>query len=222
MSNRIRDNLEDFIGEEKLFTDKDKRNIYSRINSIKEPSSKNTYVKRLLHAGLLVAALCAFFLTIYVTTDQKNLNEANIPLEQINDNNVRTIHTYLEKEFTGPGQELSDILDQGLYSVELERYLEENYDDLVADLEQMINRNYVLSFLRAAHTEGYQLQPKDINIQQIEDTKNDVYNYEVEVEYSKNNEANTATVTGVINLNENGKISLIRRMDGLELFEGLN
>jgi hypothetical protein len=138
---------------------------------------------------------------------------------QGSDENVKTIQTYLENEFTGPNEELSNILDQGLHPPELDEYAEENYGDIIADLEKMISSLYVLEFLRDAHFYGYQLQPKNINIQKIEGTQNNVYDYEVEVEYSKDGQTKTATVTGKINLNENGKISMIRKMDGFELLE---
>jgi hypothetical protein len=137
---------------------------------------------------------------------------------QESDENVKTIQTYLENEFTGPNEELSSILDQDLHPPELDVYLEENYGDIIADLEKMTKEIYVLGFLRDAHFYGYQLQPKNINIQKIKNTQN-LYDFEVKVEYSKDGQTKTATVTGKINLNEKGKISMIRKVDGFELLE---
>ncbi|MBM6617681.1 hypothetical protein [Bacillus suaedaesalsae] len=140
---------------------------------------------------------------------------------QASDENTATIQTYLEHEFTGPNEELSNILDQGLHPPELDSYLEERYGDIIVDLESMVNRNYVLVFLRDAHLNGYQLHPKNITIKKIEGTENNVYDYEVEVEYSKDEQTNIATVTGKINLDDNRKILMIRKMDGLGLLEEL-
>jgi hypothetical protein len=136
------------------------------------------------------------------------------------DGNVKTIQTYLEKEFTGPNDELRKVLEQDdPYPPELEAYLEENYKPLVADLEDVVNANYALAFLRFAYGNGYQLQPTNIDIQKIKNTQNNAYNYEVKVEYSKDGETNTATITGRVNLNDNGKISTIRNMDDDGLLE---
>ena len=140
---------------------------------------------------------------------------------QENENNKNAIQTYLEKEFNGPNDELSTILDQGPHSTELDEYLEENYGDIITDLDQFINSNYVLVFLRDAHFNGYQLGSKNINIQKTENTQSNLYDYEVEVEYRKDEQTSTTIVSGKINLNENGEISRIRKMDGQELSEEL-
>ncbi|KAA0548755.1 hypothetical protein FZW96_06745 [Bacillus sp. BGMRC 2118] len=139
----------------------------------------------------------------------------------LKDENKVTIQTYLENEFTGPTEELRTILDQGLYSPELDVYLEDKYGDILADLDSMVRRNFVLVFLRDAHVNGYQLQPQSINIKKIEGTDNNVYDYEVLVVYNKGEETKTAIVSGKINLDDKGKITMIRKMDGLELFEEL-
>ena len=65
------------------------------------------------------------------------------------DENVRTIQTYLENEFTGPSDELINALEQeGAYPPELQAYVEENYKPLVVDLEQLVNKNLTLTYLR--------------------------------------------------------------------------
>lgn len=136
--------------------------------------------------------------------------------------NVKTIQTYLENEFTGPSDELIKALEQeGPYPPELQVYLEKNYKPLVADFEQFVNKNYALVFLRFAYGNEYQLKPTNIDIQKINNTQNNAYNYEVKVEYSKGGQKNTSTITGRINLNDNGKISVIRNMDDDGLLEKL-
>ncbi|GGM33889.1 hypothetical protein GCM10011351_19810 [Paraliobacillus quinghaiensis] len=141
---------------------------------------------------------------------------------QESESNKNAIETYLEKEFNGPNDQLSTILDQGPHSTELDEYLEENYGDIITDLDQFINSNYVLVFLRDAHFNGYQLGSKNINIQKTENTQSNLYDYEVEVEYRKDEQTSTTIVSGKINLDENGDISRIRKMDGQKLSEELN
>lgn len=133
------------------------------------------------------------------------------------DTDMKTIQTFLEIEFTGPNEELTNALEQdGLFPPELEEYLEENYQPLVMNLEDMMNKNHILLFLRFAYGNGYHLQPTNIDIQKVQDN---AYDYEVKVEYSKDDQLNTATITARINLNDEGKIVTIRNMDDDGLLE---
>jgi len=137
-----------------------------------------------------------------------------------NPENAETVQTYLEQEFTGPSDELINALKQnGAYPPELKTYVEENYKPLVADLDQFVNRNLTLIFLRTAYEYGYQLEPTNIDIQKIDEIEEEAYNFEVEVEYKKDNQTNTAVVAGIINMNDNGKISIVRDMDDGKLLE---
>ncbi|OIU66436.1 hypothetical protein [Rossellomorea aquimaris] len=140
-----------------------------------------------------------------------------------NEEEVETIQTYLEIEFTGPSVELINALEQeGAYPPELQQYAEENYKSLVADLEQFVNRNWVMTYQRFAYENGYRLEPTNIEIQKTEDDSDAAaYNYEVKVSYNKDEKNNTANVTGRINLNENGEISIIRNVDDGGLLEKL-
>ena len=136
------------------------------------------------------------------------------------DKNLKTIQTYLEYEFTGPSDELINALKQeGAYPPELQAYVEENYKPLVADLENFVLKNFTLIYLWTAYENGYHLKPTNIEIQKIDGIKEDAYDYEVSVEYTKDEQTNTANVTGIINLNENGKISVIRNLDDGGLLE---
>ncbi|MBO8157267.1 MAG: hypothetical protein H0Z32_12490 [Bacillaceae bacterium] len=201
------------------FDEKDKRDVYANIkNNIEKNSGEKRFIKWSNY--IMSTAIVAIFFIVggYLFTHQFILNQAH-PSPQ--DKHLETIQTYLENEFTGPSEELTDILDKGLYSFELDAYLEQNYGDLAADMEKMIKGNYVLSFLRSAHLGGYQLNPKNIDIQKIKGTRNNVYQFKVEVEYSKNGQTNTTAVTGVLNLDEHGRILFIRNMDDGGLFEQL-
>ncbi|RSK26572.1 hypothetical protein EJF36_06700 [Bacillus sp. HMF5848] len=140
---------------------------------------------------------------------------------QENDENITTIRTFLANEFTGPNEELTDILDKGPYPPELQVYLEHNYKDFVKDLGLMFNNGHVLTFLRLAYINGYQLSPISIDVKKIETTLNNTYDYKVEVEYSKNEKTETAIVIGIINLDDDGDILLIRKLEDHGLLEQL-
>ncbi|MCG1020381.1 hypothetical protein [Sutcliffiella horikoshii] len=128
--------------------------------------------------------------------------------------NITTINTFLKNEFSGPSEELKQALAQDdIYPPELQNYIEENYEMLVDDIGRFISTNSILEYLRIAYEADYQLLPKDISIHNINETEIDAYNFEVDVEYNKDGQINTATVTGVININKEGKISSIRNKD---------
>lgn len=139
------------------------------------------------------------------------------------DPNMNTIQTYLENEFSGPGSELIRAFEkEDPYPPELQAYVEKNYTTLVANPEQFLNKNHILLYLRFAYENGYKLNMKSLHIKRIDDNQVDAFNYEVEVNYSKNGKTNTATVTGRINVNDNGRISIIRNIDDSGLLEKLN
>ncbi|MFZ3590011.1 hypothetical protein ACOI1C_12200 [Bacillus sp. DJP31] len=51
-----------------------------------------------------------------------------------------------------------------LYPLELQAYLEENYNPLVADLERLLNTSHVFLYISFAYWIGYQLKPTNIDI----------------------------------------------------------
>lgn len=165
--------------------------------------------------GLGVLLLLLILVNPLMNGDRNNSDKV------IDENNMKTIQTYLEYEFTGPNEKLSTIFDKGLNSPELQVYIEENYKPLISNIEQMVSNNYVTTFMNFAHEYGYQLNPVNIDIQKQENTQNNAYNYEVKVEYSKEGQTNTATITGIINLDESGKIALIRKMNDGGLLEDM-
>lgn len=152
-------------------------------------------------------------------TNKSNIDSRATEI-QVTDSQIKTIQVYLGYEFTGPSEELKEALEhESPYPPELQAYLEENYKPLVVDLEKMVNTNLVLVWLRSAAANGYQLQPTSIEIEKINDIQNIAYNYKAKVKYSKDGQSNTATITGRINLNEEGKILSIREVQGFELLE---
>ncbi|MFI8685727.1 hypothetical protein [Rossellomorea sp. NPDC077527] len=121
---------------------------------------------------------------------------------------VETIETFLKKEFTGPTDELTVAFEEdGAFPPELKEYVEENYKPLVMSWEDMLNANHLLLYQRMAYENGYQLKPANIELKKDQDL---AYDYKVKVEYSKDGKTKTATVTGRMNLNDEGKIVTVR------------
>lgn len=136
------------------------------------------------------------------------------------DKNIETIRAFIKNEFTGPNEELKAAFKQGgVFPPELKEYVEKNYEPLVMDWEDMVNKNLILLYQRLAYENDYLMKPTDIEI--VTD-QNLAYDYKVDVEYSKNGETSTATVAARINLNEDGKIVSIRNMDVGGLLEKMN
>ena len=124
-----------------------------------------------------------------------------------------TVRTYLKNELTGPDEELKQALSESNAAV-LD-YVDEHYQSLFTEdnFETFIKKSYVMIWLPYANDVGYELEPIDIQIEKVEDIENDAYHFEAEVEYSKDGEADTAQVTGRINTNNQGKITVIRFKD---------
>jgi hypothetical protein len=136
------------------------------------------------------------------------------------DENVTIIQTFLKNEFTGPDEKLSEAFKQdAAFPPELKEYVEEDYKPLVMDWEDMLNANQILFFQRMAYENGYQLKPTKIKMNK---DQNSAYDFEVKVEYGKDGETNTATVSGRINLNDNGKIVTVRNLDDGGLLKKMN
>ncbi|WP_070119334.1 hypothetical protein [Bacillus marinisedimentorum] len=139
-------------------------------------------------------------------TEEKETLTKGLPNEKI-------VESFVVNEFTGPGVELENALDKGPNSPEVKKYLEVNYNSVVTDPQAFYNKNFILMYLSAAYRNGYQLDPKTIDIEKV-DGSNEAYYYEVEVEYSKDGEAKTAVASGRVNINEDGKISTVRMHGG--------
>ncbi|MGP4070774.1 hypothetical protein [Halobacillus sp. B29] len=124
-----------------------------------------------------------------------------------------TVRTYLKNELTGPDEELEQALSESNDAV-LD-YVNEHYKSLFTEdnFETFINKYYVMVWLPSAYDLGYELEPIDIQTEKVEDIENDAYHFEVEVQYSKDGEVGTANVTGRINTNDQGKITVIRFKD---------
>ncbi|WGG44517.1 hypothetical protein [Rossellomorea sp. DA94] len=136
------------------------------------------------------------------------------------DKNIETIRTIIKNEFTGPNEELTAAFKQdGVFPPELKEYVEKNYEPLLMDWEDMVNKNLILFYQRVSFENGYLMKPTNIEIIKDSDL---AYDCKVDVEYSKNGESSMAIVAARINLNEDGKIVSIRNMDVGGLLEKMN
>ncbi len=155
------------------------------------------------------------------------------------DENITTIETVLEHQFTGPDQELIKLLENPnnqtiigkeggngaseAKQTELDLYLEETYKSYFT--EDMYNEfigTYALGYHTAAYNNGYQLEVRNIDIKQNDTTEN-AYDFTVNVQYQKeNNKKMSSEVTGRAHIYEEGKISNIDFSDDDGLLEALN
>ncbi|ASF40671.1 hypothetical protein CEH05_16530 [Halobacillus halophilus] len=152
---------------------------------------------------------------------EENKDSSNASEEENNENansdegmeGEETVRTYLKNELTGPDKELKQALSESNDAV-LD-YVNEHYKSLFTEdnFETFINKYYVMVWLPYAYDVGYELEPIDIQTEKVEDIENDAYHFEVEVQYSKDGEVGTANVTGRINTNDQGKITVIRFKD---------
>ncbi len=146
---------------------------------------------------LLITAVLLSVLVLFTGCSEKS------------DGDIEVARIFVANEFTGPDVDLKNALDRGPSSPELKKYLEMNYESIVADPEAFYNKNIILMYLSAAHRNEYQLFPRNIDIEKV-DSASDEYYYEVEVEYSKDGESKTAAASGRVNINKDGKISIVR------------
>lgn len=176
---------------------------------------KDILLKCIVLASVLILVVsCANSNTITSKDNKKNKTSVSTDKNpntgsQDNEKSEKTIQTYLKSELTGPNEELKKIIDQD--QVKVNTYIKKHYKTLFIEnnFESFVNTNLVFYWLIDAYRYGYQLKPKNIEIQKI-DSINNAYDCKVIVEYSKGGETKTATVTEIINTNEEGKISAIR------------
>ncbi|MGP4074714.1 hypothetical protein [Halobacillus sp. K22] len=154
-------------------------------------------------------------------SSQESVDSSNTDGEQTRENSpsegdkkgAETVRIFLEKELSGPSDELKRSLDGNGKS--LTTYVDENYKSLFQEdnFETFITQNYVLMWLPSAHGNDYQIEAKEVQIEKVDDLEKDVYRFEVEVEWRKGGESGTGNVTGRVNTNDQGKISAIRQIE---------
>jgi len=147
---------------------------------------------------------------------------------------VQNIRAVLQEKFDGPNEELGKIWD-GIspepfdkeqfkkYAKKLDEYYDENVIPLYFErADEGAIKGAALSHLNRAHSNGYELEVKDITIEESETTENS-FNYTVEIAYTKDksNDSKTINLRGLINTNEEGKIVKIRYHNQGELLDAL-
>lgn len=139
----------------------------------------------------------------------------------------------LEQQFTGPDQKLMDLLDDPENGTvigkeestpeeptELDLYLEDNYKSYFTEsMYETFIGSYAMDYHNAASTTGYQFKPENIEIE-ANDTTEGVYDFSVDVWYQKKgSEEKKATVTGRVNVSDEGTITryLLKDDEGLSM-----
>ncbi|UOR13061.1 hypothetical protein [Halobacillus amylolyticus] len=147
----------------------------------------------------------------------------------IKDENIVHIEAVLEETFTGPHGELTTIYAElendsmeiiKAASKDLRIYYEENLKSYFTGqyYTKFVNTNKASTFHRTAYRNGYQMEIKDINIEQGESTET-AYDFTVNVGYKKEGEA--IVVTGRVNVNDDGKVTRVIYHNGGALFEAM-
>jgi len=135
---------------------------------------------------------------------------------------VQNIQAVLNEEFNGPDEELEEIWD-GLYSDGVDKEKFKKYAKKYSDyIEENIQPHYnvtneeddnpligqAYNYLRHADAFNYELRVEGTTIEKSERNKNS-YNFTVNVSYSKNetDDSKTVHIRGLMNTNEEGKIT---------------
>lgn len=131
------------------------------------------------------------------------------------DANTQTIEAVLNKNLTGPDDELIRIFnDMSEDSIEAQIKYEENlYKEYFADdaaFQEFVSY-YGTTLLIGPIKNNYKLKVKNIEFEKTE-SKEIIYNFKVEVEYKKegSDKSEIGTLDGQANLNEEHKIEIIK------------
>jgi hypothetical protein len=204
----------------------DKNEVYSKLmNSIQQKKSKNrvfTWSNHILSAAFVMLFLIggAYFIANQLMVDQAAPQ----------DKQVEAIEAVLNQSFSGPDQELKEILDKEesyieednfqQYQAELLTYYEAVYQPYFAEnrIQQYVMENK-LTFNQLAYSNGYQLKVSKIDVKEDKDNEG-AFDFTVLVQTIKGeNDVDEIKVSGRINIDENGKINTIRYFDNGGLAE---
>ena len=128
----------------------------------------------------------------------------------------KTIQTFLKVEITGPNEEFKKAFDikpnQGLNFDLIDAYNNKYFEPLLSKdyYKAFINGRYESMWLQPAYEKGYQFNVKNIKIKKEKDD----YSWTADVDYTKDGKTNTSSINGLIDLNENGKITYVKFIDG--------
>jgi hypothetical protein len=147
------------------------------------------------------------------------------------DENIKTIEAVLQNSFTGPSDELKQILDkesEEKYEA-LSQYEQKLFKDYFANetsYTEFVN-SYGSTLMIQSGVNGEQYDYYNFKIKTIEyekvDAKDSVYNFSVELQIQKegSEKSKVEIVNGQANINENNKIEdmLIRTKDLSKVYE---
>ncbi|MCP3029477.1 hypothetical protein [Halobacillus sp. A5] len=154
------------------------------------------------------------------------------------DQNINVIESVLKQQFTGPDQELMDLLDDPQNSTIigngepsnseeptwLDIYLEEKYQTYFSEsmYDEFIG-TYAMGYHVVAYNNDYQFEAEKVDIKKNDDAEG-AYDFTVNVLFKKEKngtEEKSSKVTGRININEEGKITNFRLMGDDDLSKTL-
>ncbi|KGP74713.1 hypothetical protein [Pontibacillus yanchengensis] len=150
---------------------------------------------------------------------------------------IDTIKHVLEKQFTGPDEELVELFEdpenvtviggEGESSspetpTELDKYLEKQYKSyFTPNMYERFIGNFAMDYPLRSHATDYQFRVGNIELDQAESTEG-AYDFTVHVMYGKDGmDEKEKKVEGRVNVNGEGKISNIKILDDHGLHEKL-
>ncbi|UFU00676.1 hypothetical protein KO561_07000 [Radiobacillus kanasensis] len=200
-------------------------NINSRMNEEMNVSNRKSQKWKyfLSFAGaILVVVLLA--LPLFQLIEEENVDGDSEILKEI-----------LNKQFSGPDQELMNLLEdpdnltiigkeesKPKGPTELDKYLEEEYkSSFTDDAYQTFIGSYLLDFQSTAHYGDYKLQAESIDLEQS-DSNDEEYMFKVKVGYQKGEiEKGYAEVTGRAKVNAKGEVYYYKLEDDGGLSQAL-
>lgn len=198
----------------------------------------NKKVSRINYGGITIYKIKMTFFTLFLLMVACSLVGCSSETEdRAEDENITTIKTVLQEQFTGPDQELIDLLEDPQNATiigeeetstpqnptELDIYLEEKYKSYFTDnMYDEFIRAYAMQFQISAYESNYQISVESIDVKQNESVEG-AYDFTVNVLYQKeDNEEKKAVVSGRAHIYEDGKISNIDFVDDGGLSKILN
>ena len=145
------------------------------------------------------------------STSKKNGNDLTTEKK-----NEKTIQNFLKVEITGPNDEFKKAFglkpNQGPNFALMNAYNKKYFEPLLSKdyYKEFINERYEVFWLNPAYNEGYQFKVKSIKIKKQKDD----YSWTADLDYTKDGKTTTSSINGLIDLNENGKITYVRFIDG--------
>ncbi|UOQ83432.1 hypothetical protein [Gracilibacillus salinarum] len=176
-----------------------------------------------IKATFLISLLLATFSLASCSSESQTIAE---------DNNITTIKTVLQEQFTGPDLEMINLLEKpenaSIIKEEetsppenptaLDKLLEKKYKTYFTDTmyDKFIGA-YAMDFQTSAYYGNYQISVKNIDVKQSESAESS-YDFRVNVLYQKEgNKEEKAEISGKAIVNEESRIAKIDYLDDGDL-----